>query len=67
VQRKRKARPVKVWLRASESPKEQKHVELKYMFIKHLIHDGILAIHKINAKHNPADILTTYVTREVLQ
>ena len=38
---KRKARPVKVWLRASESPKEQKHVELKYMFIKHLIHDGI--------------------------
>jgi hypothetical protein len=37
------------------------------MFIQHLIHDCILVIHKINTKHNPADILTKYVTREVLQ
>ena len=46
--------------------KRAKHIELRYMFIQHLIHDGILAIHKINTKHNPADILTKYVTREVL-
>ena len=47
--------------------KRAKHIELRYMFIQHLIHDGILSIHKINTKHNPADILTKYVTREVLQ
>ena len=47
--------------------KRAKHIELKYMFIQHLIHDGILSIHKINTKHNPSDILTKYVQREVLQ
>ena len=47
--------------------KRAKHIELRYMFIQHFIHDGILVIHKINTKHNPADILTKYVTREVLQ
>ena len=47
--------------------KRAKHIELRYMFIQHLIHDGMLSIHKINTKHNPADILTKYVTREVLQ
>jgi hypothetical protein len=34
--------------------KRAKHIELRYMFIQHLIHDGILAIHKINTKHNPS-------------
>ena len=48
-------------------PKKAKHIELRYMFIQHLIHDGFLAIHKINTKRNPADILAKYVTREVLQ
>ena len=47
--------------------KRAKHIELKYMFIQHLIHDGILSIHKINTKHNPSDLLTKYVQREVLQ
>ena len=47
--------------------KRAKHIELKYMFIQHPIHDGIIEIHKIKTKHNPADILTKYVTREVLQ
>ena len=47
--------------------KPAKHIELKYMFIQHLIHDGILSIHKINTKHNPSDILTKHVQREVLQ
>ena len=47
--------------------KRAKHIKLKYVFIWHLIQDGILAIHKINTKHNPADILTKYLTREVLQ
>ena len=47
--------------------KKAKHIELRYMFIQHLIHDGFLAIHKINTKRNPADILAKYVTREVLQ
>ena len=46
--------------------KRAKHIELKYMFIQHLILDGILAIHKVNTKNNPADILTKYVAREVL-
>ena len=38
--------------------KRAKHIELKHMFIQHLIHDGIPAIHKINSKHRPNDILT---------
>ena len=47
--------------------RKAKHIDLKFMFIQHLIHDGILSIHKVDTKHNPADIFTKYVSREVLQ
>ena len=47
--------------------KRAKHIELKFMFIQNLIQGGVVSLHKIPTKDNPADILTKYVTAEVLR
>ena len=47
--------------------KKAKHIELKLMFIQNLVQAGIITIHKIPGKDNPADILTKYITQEVLR
>ena len=47
--------------------KRAKHIELKFMFIQNLIQGGVVSLHKIPGKDNPADILTKYVTAEVLR
>eukprot|EP00438_Fugacium_kawagutii_P035748 Skav229342 [mRNA] locus=scaffold2596:309131:310621:- [translate_table: standard] len=46
--------------------KKAKHIELKFMFIQNLVQAGIVSIHKIPGKDNPSDILTKYITLEVL-
>ena len=48
-------------------PKRAKHIELKFMFIQGLIQGGVVSLHKIPTKDSPADILTKYVTAEVLR
>ena len=47
--------------------KRAKHIELKFMFIQNLIQGGVVSLHKIPTKDNPADILTKYVAAEVLR
>ena len=47
--------------------KKAKRIELKFMFIQNLVQAGIITIHKIPGKDNPADILTKYITQEVLR
>ena len=48
--------------------KRAKHIELKFMFIQELIQGGVVSLHKIPTKDNPADILTKLVTAaEVLR
>ena len=46
--------------------KESKRIDLKYLFIQQLVQSGVLSIHKTNTHDNPADILTKYVSAEVL-
>ena len=48
------------------SSKKAKHIDLKYLFVQQLVHNGILSIHKISTHDNPADILTKYVSADVL-
>ena len=48
------------------SSKKAKHIDLKYLSIQQLVHNGILSVHKIGTLDNIADIFTKYVTAEVL-
>ena len=48
------------------SSKKAKHIDLKYLFIQQLVHNGILSVHKIGTLDNIADIFTKYVTAEIL-
>jgi hypothetical protein len=48
------------------SSKKAKHIDLRYLFIQQLVHNVILAIHKVGAHDNPADIFTKYVTADIL-
>ena len=48
------------------SSKKANHIDLKYLFIQQLVQSRVLSIHKISTHDNPADILTKYVSAEVL-
>ena len=48
------------------SSKKAKHIDLKYLFIQQLVHNGILSVHKIGTLDNIADIFTKYVTAKTL-
>ena len=48
------------------SSKKAKHIDLKYLFIQQLVHNGKLSVHKIGTLDNIADIFTKYVTAEIL-
>ena len=37
--------------------KRAKHIELKFMFIQQLVHDGIISVHKVPSMDNLADTL----------
>ena len=46
--------------------KRTKHVELRFLCMQNLISSGLLRLCKIHTKDNPADLLTKYVSTEVL-
>ena len=46
--------------------KRTKHVELRFLYMQNLISSGLLRLSKIHTKDNPADLLTKYVSAEVL-
>jgi hypothetical protein len=43
-----------------------KHIQLRYHFIRTVLEDGHLKLEKIHSSQNPADMLTKGVTREKL-
>ena len=47
--------------------KKTRHVELRFLFLQELVQQGILQVKKVAGTSNPADVLTKYVSREVLQ
>ena len=47
--------------------KKTRHVELRFLFMQELVQQGILQVKKVAGTSNPADVLTKYVSREVLQ
>ena len=44
-----------------------KHLHLRHMYIKKLVHNGIITMNAISGKRNPTDMLTKEVDAETLQ
>jgi len=47
--------------------KRTRHVQLRFLFMQHLVSNNIVSIHKVAGDQNQADVLTKYVKAEVLQ
>ena len=47
--------------------KNTRHAELRCMFMQELVQQSVLQVKKVAGTSNPADVLTKYVSREVLQ
>ena len=47
--------------------KKTRHVQLKYLYMQHLVHAGLLKVCKIAGSNNRADIFTKFVSTDVLQ
>ncbi len=43
-----------------------RHIDLRFLYLQNLVKLGTIRINKIPGAQNPADILTKYVTAEVL-
>jgi hypothetical protein len=41
--------------------REQKHIDVKYHYVREVIADGILKVPKISTYDNPADMITKHV------
>eukprot|EP00438_Fugacium_kawagutii_P032978 Skav223888 [mRNA] locus=scaffold1226:690731:692230:- [translate_table: standard] len=46
--------------------KKTKHVQLRFLFIQELVTSGIVAIKKVLGTLNTSDVMTKYITKEVL-
>ena len=46
--------------------RKSRHIELRYLFVQHLVKHVLLIIKKIPGELNPADVFTKYVSRETL-
>ena len=46
--------------------RKTKHIELRYLYMQELITSGLVIIKKVLGTNNPADILTKYVSKDVL-
>ena len=46
--------------------RKTKHIELRYLYMQELVTSGLAIIKKILGTDNPADILTKYVSKDVL-
>ena len=47
--------------------KKTKHVQLRFLFIQELVASGVVSIKKVAGTSNPSDVMTKYITKEVLQ
>ena len=47
--------------------RKTRHVQLKYLFMQNLIHQGIVRMRKVRGDLNPSDILTKGVKPETLR
>ena len=43
-----------------------KHMQLRYFFVKSLVEQGLVSVHKIPTASNPADMLTKSIPEAVL-
>ena len=46
--------------------KKTKHVELRFLYVQELVAKGILRLRKVRTKVNCADVLTKYLSSELL-
>ena len=46
--------------------RKTKHIELRYLYMQELVVSGLVIIKKVLGTNNPADILTKYVSKDVL-
>ena len=46
--------------------RKSRHVELKYLFVQHLVKHGLLSIKKLPGQDNPSDVFTKYVSKDTL-
>ena len=44
-----------------------KKTKLRYLFIQELVASGVVSIKKVSGTSNPSDVMTKYITKEVLQ
>ena len=47
--------------------KKTKHVQLRFLLIQELFASGVVSIKKVSGTSNPSDVMTKYITKEVLQ
>ena len=47
--------------------KRTRHVQLRFLFIQHLVSNNMISIHKIPGDDNQSDVFTKYVKADVLQ
>ena len=47
--------------------KKTKHVQLRFLFIQELVASGVVSIKKVSGTSNPCDVMTKYITKDVLQ
>ena len=46
--------------------RKSRHIEVRYLFIQHLVQAGMLIVRKVLGTDNPADVFTKYVSKETL-
>jgi hypothetical protein len=42
--------------------KKSRHIQLRFLFVQHLVRAGVLKVQKIKGNENPADVFTKYVS-----
>ena len=47
--------------------KKTKHVQLRFLFIQELVASGVVSVKKGSGTSNPSDVMTKYITKEVLR
>ena len=47
--------------------KKTKDVQLRFLFIQELVASGVVSIKKVAGTSNPSDVMTKYITKDVLQ
>ena len=43
-----------------------RHIDLRFLYLQHLVRGGVIRIQQIPGSQNPSDLLTKYVTSDVL-